>query len=346
MQRRWRKILQPWLLVLLLAGCDSQVILNTGLTENDANDIISELSKYKIEADKQIDKTGVTVLVAQDNIERSVRILNANGLPHKARTNLGEVFQKNGIISSPLEERARYIYALSQELESTLSQIDGVVVARVNVVLPERVAPGEPVQPASASVFIKYTPDMDPDSIEPRIRRLVAASIPGLSGKNDGALSVVFVPAAVYHDRVELVTLGPFQLTLSQYATVRALFFSLIGLLLLLGGIFTLVPKLKAMKRGKNTATTELAVVPSERRLGGIGGKPAAMFEKASGMFKQMEGDQKQMNNVLRKAARSTDPLVLNQVDDQLSNYYLESMMNAKIVSKSISGLDKLTNLQ
>jgi type III secretion protein J len=266
MQRRWRKILQPWLLVLLLAGCDSKVILNTGLTENDANDIISELSKYKIEADKQIDKTGVTVLVAQDNIERSVRILNANGLPHKARTNLGEVFQKNGIISSPLEERARYIYALSQELESTLSQIDGVVVARVNVVLPERVAPGEPVQPASASVFIKYTPDMDPDSIEPRIRRLVAASIPGLSGKNDGALSVVFVPAAVYHDRVELVTLGPFQLTLSQYATVRALFFSLIGLLLLLGGIFMLVPKLKAMKRGKNTATTELAVVPSERR--------------------------------------------------------------------------------
>lgn len=80
--------------------------------------------------------------------------------------------------------------------------------------------------------------------------------------------------------------------------------------------------------------------------MGGIGGKPAAMFEKASGMFKQMEGDQKQMNNVLRKAARSTDPLVLNQVDDQLSNYYLESMMNAKIVSKSISGLDKLTNLQ
>lgn len=80
--------------------------------------------------------------------------------------------------------------------------------------------------------------------------------------------------------------------------------------------------------------------------MGGIGGKPAAMFEKASGMFKQMEGDQKQMNNVLRKAARSTDPLVLNQVDDQLSNYYLESMMSAKIVSKSISGLDKLTNLQ
>ncbi|STQ43553.1 Lipoprotein prgK precursor [Ewingella americana] len=135
------KIFSTLLIVLALAGCEQRVVLNTGLTENDANDIIAELSRYKISADKQIDKTGVTVLVDQDTIERSVQILNAAGLPHKARTNLGEVFQKSGIISSPLEERARYIFALSQEVESTLAQIDGVVVARVNVVLPERVAP-------------------------------------------------------------------------------------------------------------------------------------------------------------------------------------------------------------
>ncbi len=118
-----------------------------------------------------MDKTGVSVRVASENIERSVNILDAAGLPRKARTNLGEVFQKSGVISSPMEERARYIYALSQEVESTLAQIDGVVVARVHVVLPERIAPGEPVQPASASVFIKYHDTLDPDSIEPRIRR-------------------------------------------------------------------------------------------------------------------------------------------------------------------------------
>ena len=85
--------------------------------------------------------------------------------PKVARATLGDTFRKEGVISTPLEERARYIYALSQELEATLSNIDGVIVARVHVVLPERVAPGEPVQPASASVFIKHDPRLEPDSI-------------------------------------------------------------------------------------------------------------------------------------------------------------------------------------
>lgn len=259
MQTNWRKNWLAVSLALLLAGCDKPVVLNSGLSENDANDIISELSKYKISAEKQIAKEGVTVTVNADTIERSVQILNATGLPHKSRTNLGEVFQKSGIISSPLEERARYIYALSQELESTLSQIDGVVVARVSVVLPERVAPGEPVQPASAAVFVKYTPDLDPDSIEPRIRRLVAASIPGLAGKSDNDLSIVFVPAEVYRDHIEMVTLGPFQLTVSEYATVKMLFIIALIVLLAGGAIWPLVPRVKKVLRKKGNTGLDVA---------------------------------------------------------------------------------------
>jgi len=248
------KIFSTLLIVLALAGCEQRVVLNTGLTENDANDIIAELSRYKISADKQIDKTGVTVLVDQDTIERSVQILNAAGLPHKARTNLGEVFQKSGIISSPLEERARYIFALSQEVESTLAQIDGVVVARVNVVLPERVAPGEPIQPASASVFIKYQPDLDPDSIEPQIRRLVSTSIPGLAGKDNSALSIVFVPAEVYKDHIEMVNLGPFQLTMNQYGTVKMLFLALLVILALIAIALVVKPKIQRRMSAKKGA--------------------------------------------------------------------------------------------
>lgn len=209
-----------WLLVLLLAlsGCGDPIELNRGLSENDANEVIAELGRHRITAEKRVDKTGVTLIIDAQNMERAVNILNAAGLPRQSRTNLGQVFQKSGVISTPLEERARYIYALSQEVEATLTQIDGVLVARVHVVLPERIAPGEPVQPASAAVFIKYRPELDPDGIEPRIRRMVASSIPGLSGKSDKDLSIVFVPAEPYRDVIPVVTIGPFTLTPQEAA--------------------------------------------------------------------------------------------------------------------------------
>ncbi len=248
------KKLVNWLsaisLVLLLAGCGDQTVLFSGLAENDANDIIAELNQHQIPAQKLIEKTGISVSVDAKNIERSVNILDSAGLPRKARTNLGEVFQKSGVISSPMEERARYIYALSQEVESTLAQIDGVVVARVHVVLPERLAPGEPVQPASASVFIKYHSNLDPDSIEPRIRRLVATSIPGLAGKSDKDLAIVFVPAQTYEDRVEVVQMGPFQLSADQYSTVKWVFSLLAIALLVAFGVLMFRPG-KKNKRGK-----------------------------------------------------------------------------------------------
>src|SRR5690606_20471048 len=95
-------------------------------------------------------------------------------------------------ISSPLEERARYIYALSQEISGTLSRIDGVVFARVHVVLPERGVAGEPGVQSTAAVFIKHQAGYDLDLLQPQIRRLVTNSIPGLSPER---VSIVFVAA-------------------------------------------------------------------------------------------------------------------------------------------------------
>ncbi len=225
--------------VFLLFGCNDPVELNHGLTENDANEVAAELGRYHIQAEKRTGKDGITVVVDAAELNRAVHILDAAGLPRPARTNLGEVFQKNGVISTPLEERARYIYALSQEVESTLGQIDGVVVARVHVVLPERIAPGEPVQPASAAVFIKYRPDLDPDVIEPRIRQMVASSLPGLAGRADKDLAIVFVPAESYQDRLPEVSFGPFTVT-PQRAAQLSWLSGIVGTLILLvvAGLF------------------------------------------------------------------------------------------------------------
>ncbi|KAB0521069.1 MULTISPECIES: type III secretion system inner membrane ring lipoprotein SctJ [Pseudomonas] len=199
-------------LALLLAGCGERIELHRQLSEQEANDVIAELADKQIRAQKALEKDGVVVRVKSRDIARAVRTLEAAGLPKIARSTLGDIFRKEGVISTPLEERARYIYALSQELEATLSNIDGVIVARVHVVLPERVAPGEPVQPASASVFIKHDPRLDPDNIRPRVRRMVASSIPGMTttADNPQKLTVTFVPAAAYIERERLVYLGAF----------------------------------------------------------------------------------------------------------------------------------------
>lgn len=199
-------------LMLLLSGCTDETDLFSGLSEQDSNDVIASLADQHIDAHKRMEKTGVVISVATAEINRAVRVLDAAGLPRRSRTSLGEIFKKEGVISTPLEERARYIYALSQELEATLSQIDGVIVARVHVVLPERIAPGEPVQPASAAVFIKHTSALDPDSVRGRIQQMVASSIPGMSGEplDSKKFAIVFVPAAEFQDTERLVNFGPF----------------------------------------------------------------------------------------------------------------------------------------
>lgn len=224
-------------LSFMLYACSERVELHRQLSEQEANEVIAELADKHIRATKVPAKDGVVVVVNASDIGRAVRTLDAVGLPKAARTTLGDTFRKEGVISTPLEERARYIYALSQELETTLSNIDGVIVARVHVVLPERVAPGEPVQPASASVFIKHDPRLDPDNIQARVRRMVASSIPGMTNavENPQKLTVVFVPATAYLEQQRLAYFGPFLVSEDDIVFWRAsVSFTLIILVLLI----------------------------------------------------------------------------------------------------------------
>ena len=94
---------------------------------------------------------------------------------------MGDVFQKQGLVSTPSEERMRYIYALSQELSQTLRKIDGVIAARVHVVIPANDPLSDKVRPSSAAVFIKHRPDVDLRLLAPAVKEMVAHSIEGLT---------------------------------------------------------------------------------------------------------------------------------------------------------------------
>jgi type III secretion protein J len=216
----------------LLSGCGSRANLQVGLNDADANEIVTLLSRYGIEAQKVATKDGVTLTLNADDISRATTAMQAAGLPRRALSDLGTIFKKDSMISTPLEERARYIHGLSAELESTLQQFDHVISARVHVVLPERIAPGEPIQPSSAAVFVKYHAPIDEDTLIPRIRQLVASSIPGLSGEGGRAkVSVVMAASDYTAPVIEWSNVGPFRV---QAGSAVALSMTLLGLALLM----------------------------------------------------------------------------------------------------------------
>jgi len=179
-------------LSLLLTGC-SRTDLYSKLTEGQANDMIAVLQSANISATKQDNgEAGWSLSTSQSDFARAIAVLHAQGYPREDFATLGTVFKKEGFVSSPTEERARLNYGMSQELAHTISDIDGVVQARVHLALPQNDPMSEQKQPASASVFIKYRPGTNIEGQIGKIKALVVNSVEGLGYDN---VSVVTFPA-------------------------------------------------------------------------------------------------------------------------------------------------------
>jgi type III secretion protein J len=180
-----------FLCVATLAAC--KVDLYTNLDQRQANEMAAILLQHGIAAERVGGKNGRTgITVEEARFAEAVNILNANGLPRQEFATLGDVFKKDGLISSPVQERAQMIFALSQELSRTVSEIDGVVTARVHLVLPENDPLRQQLLPSSASVFIRHRPDMRIGELVPQVKMLVANGVAGLSYDK---VSVILVPA-------------------------------------------------------------------------------------------------------------------------------------------------------
>ena len=224
------------LLLSALAACGSEVTLYSSASEGEANELLSVLLDAGIQAEKVIGKDGVAVSVDGAQVARALDILRSQGLPRERFDGMGQIFRKEGLVSSPLEERARYIYALSQELTNTLSQMDGVLAARVHVVLPERGELGESSTPSTAAVFLKHQVGYSFDALRPQIRQLVTHAIPGLTEDRVSITLVSAQPGSAGHE-------APAQTSVLGFQVAQG---SASGLGLLLGLLTLLVAVLAA----------------------------------------------------------------------------------------------------
>jgi len=179
-------------LVLLLAGCGGQE-LYSHLTEQEANEMAALLHNSGITAKKRVlNDQSYAISAPAADFARAIELLSADGYPRNRFESLGEVFQKEGFVSSPLEERARLNYAQSQELTKTLESIDGVVLARVHLAVPESDPLSDEKKPASASIFLKHRKGVDLSAYEGQIKALVVNGIEGLPYEN---VTVAMFPA-------------------------------------------------------------------------------------------------------------------------------------------------------
>jgi type III secretion protein J len=174
-----------------LAACSEQELYSK-LSERQANEMVAVLRAAGIEADKLSKEGAFSVVTPPDDFPQAVRTLSAQGYPREEFDSMGKIFKREGFVSSPLEERARLVHALSQEISNTIANIDGVVSARVHLVVPERNPLADKPRPAAASVFIKHRPDKDFASQVAQIKALVVNSIEGLPYDN---VTVALFPA-------------------------------------------------------------------------------------------------------------------------------------------------------
>lgn len=177
---RVRSILIAVAVACSLAACRVEVY--DGLSQRDANEMTALLIDSGVSAKRVAQKDGAfAVTVAEDDFARAVQIISQSGLPKPQFASIVDVLNDDRLIASPNEERARLNYAVAQELSRTVSEIEGVVSARVHLATPA----DDPLSRrggslSSASVAIHHAQDFNTAGFVPRIKTLVANAVDGL----------------------------------------------------------------------------------------------------------------------------------------------------------------------
>ncbi|HMF39191.1 MAG TPA: secretion protein [Polyangia bacterium] len=232
------------------AACSTNIL--HGVDERSANEATAALERAGIGAEKVPDEGAAaaaggatyTLRVAHADGTRALDLLRALGLPHDRRRGFAETYGQPSLIPTPSEERARYVDALAGEIERTLESADGVVSARVHLVLEESdplAADAKPRNPARAAVLLKARPGSAPFR-DVDVQKLVAGSVAGL---DPAAVSVVMTAAADpgAAAAAPLAALGPLRVTPGTRPLLLAALAAGLALLALLATLLLLTAR-------------------------------------------------------------------------------------------------------
>jgi flagellar M-ring protein FliF len=156
-------------------------LLYSDLGQKEAAEVVSYLRDNNI--DYKVKDNGSTVLVPSGKIYEARMALAKDSLP---RGEVGfELFDKVKFGMSDLAQKVNYRRAIQGELSKTISQLDGVEWAKVQIVIPEPSLFVGDEKPSTASVVIKMIKrNAINDSILDGITHLVSTSVEGLNPEN------------------------------------------------------------------------------------------------------------------------------------------------------------------
>ncbi len=159
-------------------GRSSYAPLFTGLAAADASSITDQLQTDGVQY--QLTDGGATILVPQDKVYAERLKAASNGLPSSNEGGYS-LLDKMGVTSSEFQQDVTYKRAIEGELAKTISSMDGVQTATVQLAIPEKTVFVSEEKDPTASVFIatRNGAQLSTDQVQ-SIVHLTSAAVEGM----------------------------------------------------------------------------------------------------------------------------------------------------------------------
>jgi type III secretion protein J len=238
--------------LLIGSGCDA--VVRSGLSEAQANQLLVALDLVAISA-RKLPEPGASepryrIEVPAAELAAALRVLQQQRLPAPEPPSTEALLEASGLVATPDEERARLSAVTANELARSLARFEGVVDARVHLVLPTALRPLDtPAPPLQAAVLLVRAHSAPPID-ENAVRTLVAAAVSGLA---PSAVSIVQTQAAATPPSAAATArVGPFSVRRESAPLLRVV----LALALLLD-IAMAIALIWTVRRKRTAATTE-----------------------------------------------------------------------------------------